>query len=585
MINEKLKFRTVTSLLNDRFYIPSYQRGYRWKDTQVKNLLDDIWNFRKESEDKGKEAFYCLQPIVVSIKGDEWEVIDGQQRLTTIFLILYFLKDGLGFLGKKNFKIRYETRPDSEIFLQNINIIQQEKTIDHYHICQALIAIEKWFNSKDGNVKMNFLTTLLNDEESGKNVKFIWYDVSDENTSDKFATDIFTRLNIGKIPLTNAELIKALFLSKSGNGKDPESRALKQINMAAEWDRIEQTLQLPEFWYFISNHPKKYETRIEYIFDLIKGKKEEDEIYFTFYQFSEDFENHKNNPKAIDDIWLTIKTYFLTFEEWFSDQELYHLVGYLISTGESVTTLIEKSKGKRKSEFKKWLLIRAKSKIKYDNLDNLDFTGDKNEIRKTLLLFNILSILENPKSSLRFPFQHYYLQNWDIEHVRSQTSKDIQGKDRVNWAISQLKYFTGVQWDLVNSDKMLLAIESINEEEKSFCRKLMPIAANSKADDAIFLDVYEKLKVYFKEDEQFDAVDGISNLVLLDDGTNRMYKNAFFPVKRKHIIRKEKQGVFIPLCTRNVFLKAYSQKLGEVMYWNNNDAEDYLAEIKRLLKP
>ena len=170
MSDEKLKFRPVTSLLTDRFYIPSYQRGYRWKDTQVKNLLDDIWNFRKESENKGKETFYCLQPVVVSKKDEEWEVIDGQQRLTTIFLILYFLKDGLGFFGKKNFSIRYETRPDSEAFLQKIDVNQQEKTIDHYHICQALTTIEKWFKDKDGSVRINFLTTLLNDEESGKNV-------------------------------------------------------------------------------------------------------------------------------------------------------------------------------------------------------------------------------------------------------------------------------------------------------------------------------------------------------------------------------------------------------------------------------
>lgn len=585
MSNEKLKFRSVTSLLNDRFYIPSYQRGYRWKDIQVKNLLDDIWNFRKESENKGKETFYCLQPVVVSKKDDEWELIDGQQRLTTIFLILFFLKDVLGNIGKKNFSIRYETRPDSEAFLQRIDFNQQEKTIDHYHICQALNTIKKWFKDKDGIVRINFLTTLLNDEESGKNVKFIWYDVSDENTSEKFATDIFTRLNIGKIPLTNAELIKALFLSKSGNGKDAESRALKQFSMAAEWDRIEQTLQQPDFWFFISNQPEKYETRIEYIFDLIKGKKEEDENYFTFYKFSEDFESQKKNPKAIDSIWQKIKTYFLTFEDWFSDRELYHLIGFLITIGESVVTLIEKSKGKRKSEFKNWLRSKAKSKIKYNNLNNLDFNGDRQEIRKTLLLFNILSILENPKSSLRFPFQHYYLQNWDIEHVRSQTSKDIQGKDRVNWANTIFEYFAGVQCSLENTDKMELAIQSLKDNERSFCEKLKTIAASTKDEDMIFNNVYEELKVYFKENEQFESIDGIGNLVLLDDGTNRMYKNAFFPVKRKHIIQKEKYGVYIPLCTRNVFLKAYSKKLGEVMYWNTNDAEDYQTEINRLLKP
>jgi len=218
-------------------------------------------------------------------------------------------------------------------------------------------------------------------------------------------------------------------------------------------------------------------------------------------------------------------------------------------------------------------------------LNYLDFNSDKQEIRKVLLLFNVLTILENPKSYLRFPFQYYYIQKWDIEHVRSQTSKDIQGKDRENWAITLLEYFTGINWSTDKKGKILEALEVLNIKEKLFCENLMIIAENPKENDDIFYNVFEELSNYFKEDEQFEELDGIGNLVLLDDKTNRMYKNAFFPVKRKHIIQKERQGVYVPLCTKNVFLKAYSQKLGEIMYWNSNDAEDYRKEINRLLKP
>ena len=578
-MDNELNLKPIGALLDFSFNIPAYQRGYRWKGNyQVKDLLNDIGGYNIDSSNP--DAFYCLQPIVVKPLSDNFfELIDGQQRLTSLLLILHYFNETEFKIPKKLFNISFETRINQRDFIEIIDdSAQTNDDIDLFHLNQSYLYIKTWFEKmelKNPSIRGDFYSKVVN------KVKVIWYVINDNSN----ATEIFTRLNIGKIPLTNAELIKALFLSKSVNGKDVESRALKQISMAAEWDRIEQTLQQPDFWYFITNHPEKYETRIEYVFDLIKAKKEDDENYFTFYRFFEEFENQKSNPKAIDDIWLKIKTYFLIFEEWFSDRELYHLVGYLITVGEPVGTLIEKAKGKRKSEFKKWLRSKAKSKIKYNNLNNLDFNGDKQEIRKSLLLFNILSILENPKSSLRFPFQHYYLQNWDIEHVRSQTSKDIQGKDRENWAITQLEYFTGVHWSLENTDKMLLAIQSLNDKEKSFCEKLMTIAASTKVVDAIFYNVYEELKVYFKENEQFEAVDGIGNLVLLDDGTNRMYKNAFFPVKRKHIIQKEKHGVYIPLCTRNVFLKAYSHKLGEVMYWNPNDAEDYQSEINRLLKP
>ncbi len=62
---EKLVLKPVNDLLKETFFIPSYQRGYRWTQEQVRNLLDDIWKFREASEDESKDVFYCLQPVVV----------------------------------------------------------------------------------------------------------------------------------------------------------------------------------------------------------------------------------------------------------------------------------------------------------------------------------------------------------------------------------------------------------------------------------------------------------------------------------------------------------------------------------------
>ena len=68
------------------FYVPSYQRGYRWGKTEVERLLDDVYST------EGKRN-YCLQPVVVRKTGDRYELIDGQQRLTTIFLIYKYMND------------------------------------------------------------------------------------------------------------------------------------------------------------------------------------------------------------------------------------------------------------------------------------------------------------------------------------------------------------------------------------------------------------------------------------------------------------------------------------------------------------
>ena len=106
---KELELITINDLLNENFYIPAYQRGYRWKKEQVQVLLDDIWDFKENPpfhEEGKKKPFYCLQPIVVKSqkwvqKNDDdsteevngWEVIDAQQRLTTILIILHYLHD------------------------------------------------------------------------------------------------------------------------------------------------------------------------------------------------------------------------------------------------------------------------------------------------------------------------------------------------------------------------------------------------------------------------------------------------------------------------------------------------------------
>ncbi|MBN3253734.1 DUF1524 domain-containing protein [Pectobacterium brasiliense] len=78
--------------------------------------------------------------------------------------------------------------------------------------------------------------------------------------------------------------------------------------------------------------------------------------------------------------------------------------------------------------------------------------------------------------------------------------------------------------------------------------------------------------------------DGLGNLALLDSSTNRSYKNALFPIKRARIIDNDKQGIFVPICTKNVFLKYYSQSVTELINWSESDAKDYQKAIGQTLK-
>jgi len=222
---------------------------------------------------------------------------------------------------------------------------------------------------------------------------------------------------------------------------------------------------------------------------------------------------------------------------------------------------------------------QIKIHVKECQIDDLKFT-DREKVIKILLLFNIQTILETHKSDMRFSFDKFINNDWDVEHVCSQTSKRIKsGKERANWIDVVLEYFTGTE-DLQKAYEFKFD----NEKEKDICNSLIEMKNSEKIDYEKFDNVFKKAQEYFKEHEQLEERDHIFNLALLDVHTNRSYKNFFFPIKRKIIIKNIKNGIFVPIATRNVFLKYYSKKMEGIMFWKEDDANDYLKAIKSTLR-
>lgn len=589
MSNNTLVLKSINQLLGLKFTIPSYQRGYRWDKLQVTQLLDDIWAFAKKN--KSDHEFYCLQPIVVKPgENKKWEVIDGQQRLTTIKIVLrYLVENHLNRSLKEAFKreefdIHYDTRPKSEEFLNSIR--KDFSNIDFYYMWKAHESVSDWFKKKDFNDCNKFLSTLLAKEDEDNPVKVIWYEVEERANS----VDIFTRLNIGKIPLTNSELIKALFLNRANPDSNKQKPSSKQLEIAAEWDDIESTLQDDSFWFFIYDKDnvespnQNYETRIEYIFDLIKNKKLGAEKYFTFYRFlNEDFNENKtrSGDPDIETIWLNIKKYYLTLQEWYNDREFYHFIGFLITTGTDLRKLKEEAENKTKTEFKKYLkqMVGNMVDVDVDSL-NYDDSKDKSDIRRVLLLFNISTLLSNDQSKSRFPFDLYKKGSWDIEHVRSQAEVELKGKDEVEWSKLVLEYYTGLPVDETKLANQYMRIKELSDKDDRKIATQLISFIDDKDSKSKFNELYRNLSKVFKE-ENPPSSHGIANLVLLDSETNKSYKNAFFPVKRMELMKREMKGSFVPICTKNVFMKAYSKRFDKVMYWDNSDANDYLRALKK----
>jgi hypothetical protein len=545
MENNSISIRTINDLLKSNFFIPSYQRGYRWTEQQVTQLLNDIHEFSpKEIQNSKEKTWYCLQPVVVKKKGDnEWEVIDGQQRLTTIYLILYYLNQRYTEEGRtKLFELEYETRLGSANYLKNeLGKYKEDNTnIDYFHISVAYQTIKNWF--RENKVEKSFEPKFYD------STKFIWYE-----TSDSDSIDIFTRINSGKIPLTNAELIKALFLNSSNfPNADTEKLRLKQLEIASEWDRIEYALQDDSFWYFINENENKLATRIEFIFNLMSGKSSDDK-YSTFHFFNEKFKT--KSAEEINDNWQEIKKYFQTLEEWYNDRELYHKIGYLIAVGTDIKNILNEKDGKSKTEFRYSIDQEIKSKFEKVKLKELEYNEEY--VRKILLLHNIQTMLSNENETTRFPFDRYKKESWDVEHIHAiATEVKVKKEKQAEWLNNNF-------------------IKTENHKNEELNKQIEFIKSGNTIDE----NKFEAIISYVLGEED----NSLQNLCLLDSKTNRSYKNDSFKEKRKKIIKREKEGTFIPICTKNVFMKYYSNNVKDIELWNESDRKSYFEEIQNVI--
>lgn len=560
-----IKQRSVRNIIDEKinFNVPAYQRGYRWNELHVKDLLDDLLEFMQETN-RGK--FYCLQPLVVKKIGEnQYNVIDGQQRLTTIFIILKYLEN---LLKEENgideiYTLSYETRKDSKDFLQNITSKTQDesnKNMDYFCMYQAYKAIENWFEEKikeKKTTKRKMLEIFTNSEDE-KHIEFIWYEVEDSEDEVK----IFARLNSGKIPLTNAELIKALFLNVRNFPKGCSENEIitKQIEISKEWDEIEYTLQDDEFFKFLTKND--YPTRIELLFEILSGVKNTELDRYAIYRHFSDVAKEGD----LSHIWTDIKKIFLTFKFWFKDTTNYHLVGFLVASNISdIKEIYSKAKDETKNDFNIFLKKKIKEKIKIEDIDELEYEKNRKDIENILLFFNIATILNNKSSNIRFSFSEFSTKRWSLEHIHAQNDKGLKDKKAQDaWLSSVEKYLD----DSKTGDKQLTEmIGSFKEDNKRNDFYILQTEILNRFGDKELLDMH-----------------GIENLALLAAENNSSLCNGPFIEKREKIIEMDKNGEFIPICTKNVFLKYYTKKISDVYFWSKQDQEDYKGSIIKTLE-
>lgn len=586
MAENKIELKSISELKNKKFIVPNYQRGYKWRTKDVEYLIEDIAEIAQDDH-----SDYCLQPIVVA---PNWKqkicptcghiidsteegfiLVDGQQRLTTIWLIINWAKHN-GIEVSWNFDIEYDTRKDSNEYLNGIKekgCAENEGTCDIHYFSQALATIA----SKKERL-LSFFDNLT------KNVKIIWYEIDpDEGPSH------FERLNNAKIGLTNAELVKAYLFTKS----DQE----KRVRMACEWDEMEYKLQNKSFFSFItakdSIYNKEY-NRIELLLDLYTGATKDNKEKDEYYTFNEIAKKVEKDGITVNVVWQGVLNIYNRLLCWYNDNFLYNLIGFLVETrgdGE-LTNIWKECNGKSTNEIKEFVRTRVTQEKWIKQEDKIRTMVYKDEETKNvLLLFNVLSlmsIIPNPKPNEykyvfndKFHFDLYKDEDWDKEHVHATASESLKSKvEWVNWLKDLDEKLVEKKLN-VHKDEYLSWIKEAKkvESEDDYAdikedKNLRFKSLKKEYFDQMFKDIVDALEG--GDDETDFKQNSIGNIVLLCANINRSgeYKVAPFSTKRRIIMERVKNGQFVPLGTQNVFMKVYTPIPGHFYKWEKDEPYD-----------
>ncbi len=578
----------VNDLVKLNFIIPSYQRGYRWKTRQVQELLSDI----EFAAINGKEC--CLGTLVVRPDGNKFRVIDGQQRLTTLSLLL----EEIGGVNEK------------------INICyEMSRKVDDFFKDRAKKVIKAWCHTNQ-NVSINFIKL---------KVSIIWFEWEEKDELKRF-----TDLNDAKIQLTNAELIKALLLDPvSFEENDSAIKRERELERAEEWDEIERLLQDDSFWYFAFPYAKDSSTRIDRLFEIIptvtkfkfersKRSNKEDapdtilkgDNLETFLIISQTIKKSDSSVKAVATIWDEVSFAFATLKNWYeisdTEQDIYHRIGFLLAADRApeeaekvlINFLVEIGKTQKSNVIKelnqkiKEHFGKATSKNDLRSyLAKLVFK-EKDKIHRALLLFNC--VIAHQRSQ-RFPFDKYRCANWDIEHIRATNQDDLYKFENLNeaikWTVNWCHNFPiPSDYDKKYDDASGNTILFNKHINMSMNLKTGEITNNtsSEKDNTLtrknFIEDFQRAilkdqnqKNHFSDKKQ----DSLYNWTLLTDSVNRSIGKKFFCEKRLAIKAKDigAEGEFIPIASWDVFNKAYSTQVTDINQWTEDDSDAYFNAI------
>ena len=585
------------------FYnIPEYQRGYKWTAANVIQLLEDLKNFKKTDNDQ----FYCIQNITITKQKhkDSWcmNVIDGQQRLTTLFILLSYLQRNMKdkiIIPSANI-LKYSIRKSSDQFLRD-NILtgsiwdntidtNSAQTKDQYYMMAVADAIQGWFrdNNLEAKTILDDLVLIVNEVRPG-----------DEET-------VFASLNGGKVDLDGADLVRAILITRAAKQKYPSIISREQLHQIAN-DDIDLNIDIS-----VSSRGKINEFRVklgveidemnkwwaqnkvkEYFEQLMPNKISKnkafkysqypiDLLYYAFYEAYKTKLCNSNEGESLDlrvfengidlngqsgddhlEFYTAVREFHLTMMDWYNHDEIYNLIGYLMYNFKGSKISFEllwniwlQSESKDDFIFRLKELIKEQIALPFYNNDTKDeentLKNALNELRSSIL--NLQYDWYNNDFTLKF------LPLVDILPIE----KDVKKQTKVILSrITDPKYFR------------------CHGEDKEHVRSQTRIIDKSLPED-------QKASMI---EENEEGLNSIGNIVLLVLGVNRSYGNDPHNEKMDRIISEFLiNDWYIRPHTFNVFtskIKSIDEngKNTQDMYWSNEDMVRTVQDIeKRLVK-
>lgn len=555
---------------SERYHIPAYQRGYKWgaeKNEAVSVLLNDLWNAYKENLKEYYLQYITLKPCKVKVNGkpvkeDHLEVIDGQQRLTTLSILVSAFSSTLDKENISAHKLHYAIRENffeehiysSDDFKQIVQKSWDEliedpsyNKQDIFYLFSAAKKVHSFIQERTDKEKEAFFDYILS------NVKLIVNSVEKHMNSET----VFRNLNSNKVPLTEAELIKGLLVTKVGRNHEKEQmknfREILEVrmNLGRQWDEISRWANRKEIKSFFFNGKEGMQqllTLVALSLNLKVDKKADSKDFPLF-------NTYLRKKKEYLTIFTQIRDTYNLLKDWFENDKIYNLIGFcrfLKNSPNDDLAFLKRCLTKNKVELLSYL-EEEKNKALQVEISDLKYGSNDEKIHAILLALNVF-----PKGQeRRFDFYAFDSEDWSLEHIFPQSP---EGKNLTLTTSQKDEIRIMLDDQLIPKIDKILKKESRTEEEK---------------------------QVYYKALQNSKYLNSIGNMCLLTKGDNSSNGCMFFYDKRTNILNLIQRGSFVPKHTFDVFSKMIrGLEESSIKTWTKNDIEVHTNYIKDMfIKP